>query len=285
MHEVDTTPFRLPLTNDGAELTLRGDIRAPRDGGPWPTVVLVHGFKGFKDWSFFPYAAERLARAGMMTVTFNFSCNGVGEGTDFDELDKYGANTYAREQADLAALLGALRAEELPGAARCDTRRLALLGHSRGGGNSLIRAAEDAGIGAVVTWNGIGDVDLFSRDFRQTVLQDGIGYVENARTKQQMPITAAFFEDLDANAERYDLPTVLAGLRTPVLLLQGDADSARLLDGFRRLREAAPAQTYAGIEGAGHTFGAVHPFAGTTAALEEALERTLAFLGTQRIRP
>ncbi|MFC4101879.1 alpha/beta hydrolase family protein [Paenibacillus xanthanilyticus] len=276
---LDTASFEFALERD---LTIRGEVRATGEEGRRPVVLLVHGFKGFKDWGFFPYAAERLAQSGFAVVTFNFSCNGVGQ-SDFDELHKFGRNTYSREQADLSALLERLQAGDLPLSDRMDASRIALVGHSRGGGNSLIAAAShpDA-CQAVVSWNGIADANLFGDEFREQVLRDGIGYVENARTKQQMPITAGFFEDLAQNRERFDILKAIASLTVPVLTIQGDQDAPRLVLGHERLRQAAPDQRHLRIEGANHTFGAVHPFAGPTPHLERALELTVDFLQEHR---
>ena len=43
-----------------------------------PHVVLVHGFKGFYKWGFFPELAGRIAAAGMVAVRVNLSGCGVG---------------------------------------------------------------------------------------------------------------------------------------------------------------------------------------------------------------
>ncbi len=48
-----------------------------------------------------------------------------------------------------------------------DPNRLGLIGHSRGGGNSLLYAFEDTAIRSVVTWNGISDVDFFPPDLKK----------------------------------------------------------------------------------------------------------------------
>ncbi len=40
---------------------IRGDIRVQEEGGRKPVLLFAHGFKGFKDWGFFPYASERFA--------------------------------------------------------------------------------------------------------------------------------------------------------------------------------------------------------------------------------
>ena len=42
------------------------DVRAGGRATPRPAVVVVHGFKGFKDWGLWPPFAERLARAGCL---------------------------------------------------------------------------------------------------------------------------------------------------------------------------------------------------------------------------
>jgi pimeloyl-ACP methyl ester carboxylesterase len=193
-------------------------------------------------------------------------------------LAKFGKNTYSREQADLDFLMTRLHERTLPFSDRFDLERIALLGHSRGGGNSILYASEHPEFKAVVTWNGIADADLFDETFRKEVLSKGIGYVKNARTKQEMPIESSFFEDLDRNAARFNIIDAIAKLPIPVLTVQGDRDSDRLVKGHDRLRKASPNQEHFVISGANHTFGAVHPFNGPTEHLNSAIELTVNFL-------
>jgi pimeloyl-ACP methyl ester carboxylesterase len=261
----------------GEDAALRGHIQVLNDGRKKPVLIVCHGFKSFKDWGFFPYITERFARAGYYTVHFNFSCNGVNL-TDFDELHKFANNTYSREQEDLRLLLNELVESRLPHSEQADLSRIALLGHSRGGGNAVIFAAGHPEVKTVVTWNGIAHADLFDNAFKEEITRNGVAYTANTRTKQNMPINAIFYEDLEANAERFDITGHWARLTIPMLAVQGDQDSARLTQGFETLRQAGPRHTYVTIHGAGHTFGAVHPFAGTTPQLEEAVEATLQFL-------
>ncbi|UUZ89514.1 alpha/beta hydrolase [Paenibacillus sp. P25] len=263
----------------GEGLWSRGEVKTkPENGtGLRPVVIFVHGFKSFMDWGFYSYVTDVFAEKGFYTVRFNFSCNGVGE-TDFDELDKFAVNTYSREQEDLAVLLERLLKRELPFAEQADLNRIALLGHSRGGGNSLIFAGEHPEIGSVVTWNGIAYADLFDDAFKAEIAERGVAYVPNARTKQLMPIRSVFYEDLRRNEERFDMVRILSGLGIPVLSVQADQDSERLQKGFAALRAAAPHQHFATIRGTGHTFGTVHPFAGTTPQLEEAIGTSIRFL-------
>ena len=57
---------------------IRGDLRIPEGPPPRTAVVVVHGFKGFKDWGFFPHLCEEIAAGGHAVVSFNFSWNGIG---------------------------------------------------------------------------------------------------------------------------------------------------------------------------------------------------------------
>ena len=57
-----------------------------------PCIICVHGFKGFKDWGFWPYTGKFFAENGFFVLTFNFSHNGIGDNlTEFTELQKFGA--------------------------------------------------------------------------------------------------------------------------------------------------------------------------------------------------
>ncbi|HEX9709632.1 MAG TPA: alpha/beta hydrolase, partial [Candidatus Thermoplasmatota archaeon] len=77
---------------------LLGDVLIAEGPPPRSAVVVVHGFKGFKDWGFFPHVARRLAAAGHAAVVFNFSGAGVGRDTEhFADLDGFARNTLSRE--------------------------------------------------------------------------------------------------------------------------------------------------------------------------------------------
>jgi pimeloyl-ACP methyl ester carboxylesterase len=258
---------------------IRGDLFTPDSGTPLPTVVILHGFKGFKDWGFFPYAAETLANKGFAVITFNFSMNGIGENLlEFTELDKFARNTYSREQEDVAKIIGEIKAGLLPPGGVTDPGRLALIGHSRGGANSLLYALDDPDIKSVVTWNGIADVDLFSEELKEEIRANGTGYILNARTGQRMPIHREVLEDIEAHRERWNLLKRLPQWERPLLILQGDRDRPELVEGAHRLHRAARKSVLRILPGADHTFGAVHPFRGSTPHLDRMLEETARFL-------
>lgn len=259
---------------------LRGNVHGPdQRAEELPVIIICHGFKGFKDWSFFPYMAEQLASHGFFAIRFNFSHNGVGEaGTTFDELDKFAVNTYSREQADLVTLLNHMVSRKLPFSDQFDLKKIGMIGHSRGGANSIIFAAEHPEIRAVVTWNGVSHVDFFTDELKQEIRENGVGYIINARTKEKMPLKNNVFEDIEQNKERFDVLDLLKRMTTPVHIIQGDADSQWLVNGAKKMKESASIHSLAIVSGGDHTFNAVHPLEEPPVQLEEALQESIQFL-------
>src|SRR5262245_53032733 len=98
---------------DGARGEILIDVRAGNRRLSGPAVVLCHGFKGFKDWGFFPPFADRLARAGYVVVSWNASGSGVDDTGEFVWPERFGRNTFSAELGDLESVLEALDGERL----------------------------------------------------------------------------------------------------------------------------------------------------------------------------
>src|SRR5438034_10700543 len=92
------------FTIDSSEgLPIRGDFDVPSE--PRALVVVAHGFKGFKDWGFFPWVAEFLCKRGFVVCRFNMSRSGIGENREaFDRLDLFADDTYSIQIADLVTV-------------------------------------------------------------------------------------------------------------------------------------------------------------------------------------
>ena len=97
--------------------------------------------------------------------------------------------------------------------------------------------------------------------------------IVNMRTGQALAVGVEVLDDVEQNAERL---AVLAAARqspAPILIVHGDQDETVPVAEGRALAAAEPADLLE-LEGAGHTFGAVHPFAGPTPELVQALNAT-----------
>jgi uncharacterized protein len=268
---------------------IRGVVRRLPDGGQAGLVVQCHGFKGFMDWGHGPYLARRLAEEGFTAVSFNFSGSGIGDDpVKFTEFDRFRENTLTTEVLDLEMVLQAATTG-LSGVPAGLQRRPALLGHSRGGLIVLVVAGRqksapppDAGrVGRVITWAGVG---LLRGRWDEATLAEwrrrGSLPVVNSRTGQVMEMGLGALEDIEAHLDDYDPRRVIPGLSIPSLIIHGTADTSVPFSEAEGLYRAAGPRLarLVPIEGADHTFGAVHPFRGTTPRLEQAIAATISFL-------
>lgn len=264
---------RFELASEAGD-PIRGDVRRSRDPRGETAIVVCHGFKGFKDWGFFPHVCELLAeRTDHPVISFNFSLNGIGPDLDsFTELDKFQRNTFSRELSDLGRVLDAIAAGELPG---LDGRsRFGLLGHSRGGVSAIITAVEDERVRALVTWSSVSYLDRWSDEQKREWKQRGRIEVLNTRTGQMMPLGLELLEDVEENRDRLDLLRAASRLTVPYLIVHGTEDESVDVSEAEEIYGEAPEGTtrLEKIEGTGHTFGAVHPFEGSTPALDRVID-------------
>ncbi|TGD82635.1 alpha/beta hydrolase family protein [Hymenobacter wooponensis] len=243
------------------------DARYIPDGQPKPVVVFVHGFKGFKDWGHFNLLADYFAQQGFVFVKLNLSHNGlvVGGSGDLEDLEAFGHNNFSLELDDIGSLLTTLldpKATPLP-APETDLTRLALLGHSRGGGLVLLKAAEDARVKAVVTWAAINNVNPgWTEELMQHWEKEGVFHVENSRTKQQLPLYFQIVEDYHQNRLRLDIPhNVRRKLRNrPTLIVHGDQDETVAVQKAHELKSWHPEAELAILPGVTHNLGGGHPW-------------------------
>jgi len=258
---------------DGGDLYV--DVRtAARAGGVRPAVVICHGFKGFKDWGFFPVLAERLAIAGFTAVSFNFSGSGVGPRSEVaDEPERWFAQRLSHDLVDLDTVLAHCVAE--------GARWIGLLGHSRGGALAILQTARDPRVRALVTWAAVARFLRYSDEERARWRREGHLDVVNARTGQVLPMGLGALDDLEANAAgALDVLGAAARLRQPWLLVHGGADESVSVSEAELLERASGSGRLERLraDGAGHTFGARHPWAGSTPDLDTVLAATVRFL-------
>ena len=168
MATFDTRPFQLTWPDDASRV-IRGRVTLPsgHSSGALPWVLVLHGFKGFMDWGFFPELSRRIARGGMAAVAFNTSGSGIGEDLmSFTEEDAFAKATITRQLEDVERVRRCASSGEL---ASLDPSRAGLFGHSRGGGVAYLHAAETGAYRALATWAAVADMDRFDGATKDTV--------------------------------------------------------------------------------------------------------------------
>jgi uncharacterized protein len=270
--------FTVSLTNRRG-LPFAVDIGRPVGQGARPVIIVCHGFKGFKDFAFFPYTSRKLCEQDFAVVTMNFSGNGIGDDPlHFTALDKFAQNTIGQELDDIEAVLDGIATGALLGT-QGDARRIGIMGHSRGGCTAIVKASVDPRLACLVTWASPAALGRYSDEVLRQWKEDGHYNFVNARTKQDMFVDYTYLEDIQANHDRYSLDLAVSRLTMPYLTVHGLDDESVAVDAARRLHDYAKTgqAELALIEGGTHTFGTKHPFEGSTPALEQAIDRTVAW--------
>ncbi len=252
------------------------DVRAGGRDSPRPAVVVVHGFKGFKDWGMFPPLAERLARAGFSAVTFNLSGSGADDAGAIVHADRFARNTYGAELRDVGAVIDALHDGRLGVVA---PTAVGLLGHSRGGGIAVLQTARDRRVASLVTWAAIADTMRWSAVECAAWRARGTLAIANSRTGQVIDLTTDLLDEVESAPAALDILAAASTVAVPWLIVHGAADEAVDPEDARRMYVASgrAGTELLEVPGAGHTFGAAHPWVAPPpgAPIERVFDATL----------
>ncbi len=254
------------ITINGAESKLIAiDIFLPDNSEKCPVVVYAHGFCGFKDWGNFDLIAKTFVESGMAFIKFNFSHNGTTPEfpQDFVDLEAFGNNNYSKELTDLRAVIDWITKKDNQYLKRTSHEKLYLIGHSMGGGMSILHSAEDSRIKKLATWAAIaacktpwGNWDTERLELWKKM---GVQFYTNGRTKQDLPLYYQLYEDYLQHEDEYNIPNKIATLTIPVLICQGTKDTAVTMDSALLLHKSLPNSTLFTIE-SDHVFGRSHPW-------------------------
>ena len=245
-------------------------------------IILVHGFKGFKDWGYAPYLGEYFSNKGHFVITFNFSHNGIGENKfEFTELEKFANNTFTREITELQDVVRAYQNGEF---GLVNNPSIGLIGHSRGGAIALLTASKLQNVRAVSTWGSVATLDRYSERQKENWREKGFFSVMNMRTKQEMRLNISLLEDLEVNkGNSLNIEKAIGELKKPLLIMHGSEDLAVKIDEAKMLFNCSNKETteFKIVENTGHTFGCVHPFKGTNDKFDFVLKSTLDYFNNK----
>ena len=226
-------------------------------------VIFCHGYKGFKDWGAWTLMAEKFSEAGFFFIKFNFSHNGgtVNQPIDFPDLEAFGNNNYTKELDDLESVINWI-SNSSDYKNEIDVKNISLIGHSRGGGIVLLKSAEDTRVKNVITLAGVCDFEKRTATVGglEQWKKDGVKYVLNGRTKQNMPHFYQFYEDFIENKERLNVRKATENLNIPHLIIHGNNDTSVLISEAENLKKWNPKSEFQIIEGANHVFNVAHPW-------------------------
>lgn len=253
-----------------------------------PLVMLLHGFKGFRNWAFWPVTAQELAQQGFAVVRLDFALNGMrGTNDRVISVDDFAANTLINEVHDVHDVLEAIpQAPELAAlAAVTDPDRLHLIGHSRGGGIAMVvgrqRLEQGKPLTSVTGWNSVGSWERIGQHQIDQWRRQGFFVVQHTRTHQELRMNYSYVESYLEYREELSLQRAAIALGSRLHLVHAETDLTVPIEEVQRLVNAAQSPTVVDIvPGSTHTFGMQHPLDHVTPAFVQALAFTL-----ERLRP
>ena len=246
-----------------------------------PIIIFCHGFKGFKNWGHFDKIATTFAQQNFVFVKFNFSFNGTTKNNpnDFADLDAFGKNNFTTELNDLELVIDYV--VENASLYNGNKNEIYLIGHSRGGGISILKTKENKHIKKLVTWASIKDVaDFIDHQNIESWKKEGVVYTFNSRTQQNMPLYYQLYEDFIDNQERLTIKEAVINSTIPHLIIHGDNDTSVPVEAAIYLHQLNTKNEIFIIENADHTFGGKHPFTEDELpmATQLLIDKTITFL-------
>ena len=223
-------------------------------------VLFIHGYKGYKDWGAWHLVQNFFLDKGIGFAKLNLSHNGgtIHDPIDFPDLEAFGQNRYTYELIDVESAI-----QWLDKKINLSGYSLTLIGHSRGGGIALL-SGQLAFVKRIVTWASISSIpDRFpTGDELARWKKEGVRYVQNGRTKQDMPHYFSFYQDYLENKDLLNIEKVsksLNKLAKNCLHIHGKQDQAVDHNAAFQLARWTGGESHI-IKDTGHTFDTKHPW-------------------------
>jgi uncharacterized protein len=256
-------PIRLKnhLVNGFQNKQMLVDVFIPHHKGKFPLIIFSHGFKGFKDWGHFNWMCERFMEYGIAVIKFNFSHNGIikENPSEISDKESFGKNNYSIELFDIGKIIDF--AFEFEHSDLLELNKLTLVGHSRGGAISFLKAARDKRVKNVVLWAAPYNLENYFLDKSINEWNtEGVVWVKNKRNNDLYPLYKQFYEDYLKNKMDLDIELACDKVTIPVLLIHGTNDEAVPYSEAEKYYNQVPHSILIKMDDAGHTFGAKHPF-------------------------
>ncbi len=231
--------------------TLRGMTHIPgQGGGPYPGVILYHGFAGNRmEPSFLFVRFSRLLMANnIASVRFDFLGSGESD-CDFEEM------TFSSEIEDGFDIL-----DYFSGLPEIDRQRIFLLGLSMGGSIAGYvagsKGSKGADIKGLILWAAAGEMKELAREelSREPDSADRSLPPMNPLDRKGLKLGLDFINDI----ENLEIMKVTSGYCGPGLIVQGSEDETVPPEVALEYKETLSGPTrLISIDGADHTFGSI----------------------------
>ncbi len=294
MQPTNTVVSELVHVPAGFSSEASADARfCPDASKPAPLLIILHGFKAFARWGFFPYFGEYFAKQGFLTLTVNFSLNGVPHRINPDvqectEPERFAHNTISQEFRDAEAMIEAALSRELGLGTRTPAKaasasvwnkalcelwngEILVLAHSRGCASGYALGERFEAVRKIAAIGSVARLDRFTERAKTEWRNNGFFPVQNARTGQELRMNTTYLDDITHHAEQFEPLKTVQRLQQPLLLVHGEQDmTISLREGYELFQTAEKAGCnvrWERIPNTAHTFGVTHPMTAEQASM------------------
>ncbi len=202
-----------PVTFESKGERLLGNILMAQGAGPYPIIILLHGFPGFeRNFDL----AQIFRRAGWNVLVFHYR----------GAWGSQGSFSFKHVLEDVSTALDFLRAKSSQELYRVDSGKIVLIGHSMGGSAALMTAVNDPHISAVASIAGVnpGIVASAIRD-DQALIESVTHALEEDLSPLQGTTAESLVAELLEAGENWNLVKQTTALsQRSVLLIGGSRD-------------------------------------------------------------
>jgi len=246
---------------------LYNTVTLPQCAEKMPILLILHGFKGFRNYSFLPWIAQIASTHNVISIRMCFSRNGMKNTSWWvQDVEAFASNTISREVDDVHDIISLINTDN----AYEDVRehwngKLYLIGHSRGGGIAQIvsRELHTAGADVLVRTLVLNSVGTWRRwTPRQRAAWeagDGMSF-RNERTQQVLRMDLTYAVDVENNADRLSLINAAQVCGDTLAFVHAEADLTVPLSEIKTLiaSSGTTAPLFV-ISNTTHTLGMTHP--------------------------
>ena len=249
-----------------------------------PILLIIHGFRGSKNWGFFPTIAEEFAQNGSIVLTWNMSLSGYSDNAQYiDQPENFARNTITQEVVDTQSIIDSILQDDriISGDIRSHWNGdIHVLGHSRGGGIGILISAKNPSIKKLALWNTISRFGRFTERQKKLWSETGTFPIDETEDGKVIAMNYTYISDLEFHSDEYSPLRAITEVSADILIVHAEQDMTVPIREAHALQEKSHSAHMHSIPQAGHIFGCTHPFTEMTSSLRDAIDTTTAFFST-----
>jgi pimeloyl-ACP methyl ester carboxylesterase len=272
-----------PFSINSGDAIIHGDIHHA-EHRTCPILLIIHGFRGSKNWGFFPTIAEEFALNGSIVISWNMSLSGYSKNAQYiDQPDNFARNTITQEIRDTQSIIDSILhddhilSNDLRSAWNGDIH---VLGHSRGGGVGILISEKNQSIKKLALWNTISRFGRFTERQKKLWSESGTFPIDETEDGIIIAMNYTYISDLELHGEEYSPLRAISEVSADILIIHAEQDMTVPIREAYALQDKSHSAQMHSIPQAGHIFGCTHPFTEMTSSLRDVIDTTTAFFST-----